>query len=197
MTHVRALSAIVREQCRGFGYLALASAAGAGIAAGLMLRAAQAPLLGVASMVAYATIAAVASTLVLRIETRRRDWFFFSVPLYGRELARALSILPVAVALAFSVALAIRHGSGERVFAAALLGPIAPALIVQSATVREGKPRLLYLGLALLSGVPLALMLGLIPGDGRAITAAAAFAFIEGFLALRAYGETLARFDPL
>jgi hypothetical protein len=167
------------------------------VAAGFGLREAARRPLDAVAMVVLATFAAIAGTLTLRIETRNRDWFLFSVPLYGRELARALSVVPVVVACAFSVTVAIYNGAGDRSLAAALIAPVAPALIVESATLRAGKARLLYLGLAVLAGLPIATMISLISGDELAIAATAATAFVISFAALRAYGETLARFDPL
>lgn len=125
---------------------------------------------------------------------------FFAAPLYGRELARAHVIAPAAAALSVPLG----YLSGAALQGRALPAPFAVALVLAalvaatvslSSAFRDGYRAALYVGLAGLA----ALGLGL-PFELRLAAAAqtsAVLAAIEGFFALRAFGETLARYDPL
>ncbi|MBD5633352.1 MAG: hypothetical protein IAI49_02635, partial [Candidatus Eremiobacteraeota bacterium] len=53
----------------------------------------------------------------------------------------------------------------------------------------------LYVGLAIAAAASLAIATTALPL--HALPAAAALALVEGFFALRAFGETLARYDPI
>lgn len=147
-------------------------------------------------------LAALAS--VMPIENQHiaslRRLTFFSVPLFGRQLARAHAVAPTVAALAlpcgYAAGAALRGVpiSPER-FAAAICVVTVATLVALSATFRDGRDRTLYVGLALASSVVLAYV-ELVAGP-HAIAIVAALALFIGFFALRAFGETLARYDPL
>jgi hypothetical protein len=59
---------------------------------------------------------------------------------------------------------------------------------------RDGLRAALYVGIAIGAVATIALS-ALVPEHGLEI--ALAVAFVEGFFALRAFGETLARYDPV
>ncbi|HEY4433285.1 MAG TPA: hypothetical protein VGM99_02680 [Candidatus Cybelea sp.] len=121
-----------------------------------------------------------------------------SAPLFGRELARAKAAVPCAAGLLATIVYAgvqIARGSPD---AAATLLAVSPAviacsLVALSATVRLGWTRALYVVLACLTSV-VAYSLGVAE---RLILLEVAFCAIVAFAALRQYGETLARWDPL
>jgi hypothetical protein len=133
-----------------------------------------------------------------RNDPRRRS-SFFAMPLYGRQLARALAVAPCLDSLA--VPLGILGGlalAGRPLGAAANLTLIAAALaatlVALSARLRTGRNAMLYLSLAIASeaGIVAPLFLRQ-PKPLLSLILAALIAFT----ALRAFGETLARYDPL
>ncbi len=144
--------------------------------------------------------AAAASVVDAQHRKLLRRLTFFSAPLYGRQLARAHAIAPALAALSVPLAYAggaALHGRALALPLAAALVPAAvvAALVALSSAFREGYRAALYVGLA---GAA-ALTLGL-PFEFRlehAAAVSAALAAAEAFLALRAFGETLARYDPL
>ena len=152
--------------------------------------------------VALFVLAALAS--VMPIESQHiaslRRLTFFSVPLFGRQLARAHAVAPTLAALAlpcgYAVGAAIRGVpiSPERFFAAICIVTIA-TLVALSGTFRDGRDRALYVGLALTTSVSLALLDAI--AEPTALRIVAALAVLVGYIALRAFGETLARYDPL
>jgi hypothetical protein len=131
---------------------------------------------------------------------------YFAAPLYGRELARAHAILPCVYALAFVVGIVAGLGLDSVVFwraapavaaplvAALALGQPVAALISLSACLRRGWDRALYIGLAVAAGAAIELV-GVLGGP-VALAGDLLAAFVIGFAALRAFGETLARYDP-
>lgn len=132
---------------------------------------------------------------------------YFAAPLYGRELARAHAILPCAYALAFPLGMACGLGfsalvtrlsgppSAVALLASLALGQPVAALVALSACLRGGRDRVLYVGLAIAAGAAIELV-GTFGGP-IAFAGDALAASVIGFVALRAFGETLARYDPI
>lgn len=126
------------------------------------------------------------------------DWCEQSAPLFGREIARAKALVPcVAGALAafvYACAQLLRGVPGVPLtFLVVLAAMIAATLTALSATIRRGVPRALYVVLsAATSGVAYTLVVA-----ARSVLAEFAFCAIVAFLALRQYGEALARYDPI
>jgi hypothetical protein len=121
-----------------------------------------------------------------------------SAPLFGRELARAKALVPCIAAIlaicGYSAARLIA-GAGDAgvTFVAATAAVVATTLVALSATIRTGPSRALYVVLAGSAGACayfLAIVGGSIPGE-------LAFCAVVSFLALRQYGEALARYDPI
>lgn len=149
---------------------------------------------------------AIASTLAAASAAERshaeslRRLTFFAMPLYGRQLARAHAIAPSLLALAIPAGYAF--GSVARVHAfpvellAAMFGTaLVSTLVALSAIFRDGIRAALYVVLAAAAGV--AVMLPWVLHAEHGFTLAAALAAIVSFFAIRAFGETLARYDPL
>ncbi|MBV8373521.1 MAG: hypothetical protein JOY69_09690 [Candidatus Eremiobacteraeota bacterium] len=121
-----------------------------------------------------------------------------SAPLFGRQVARAKALVPCVIAtLAMLAYVAAASVAGLRnsatVLAVTLAATVPSTLTALSATIRKGPSRLLYVVMA--AGVSaiafaLAAIAGSVPG-------ALGFAVLASFLALRQYGETLARYDPV
>ncbi len=150
----------------------------------------------------FGIVGFVAAASVIDRQHRRllRRLTFFTAPLFGRQLARAHAIAPACAALSIPLAYLSGAALAGRALPAPLgLGLTAAALVAAtialSSAFREGYRAALYVGLA---GAA-ALTLGL-PFESRwphALALSAGLAVIEGFFALRAFGETLARYDPL
>lgn len=146
----------------------------------------------------FGTLIGVAVALLQRGAGRFRELELCeqSAPLYGRELARATALVPfiiVSVALAaywLVSSLYARPGMGA--IAVTALAVYAATLVALCAGVRTGMPRLFYV-----------LMACAVPAVAFALTfASAAFLPLSlcaliGFIALRQYGEALARYDPV
>ena len=121
-----------------------------------------------------------------------------SAPLFGRQLARAKALVPcVGAVLATLAYVSAAVVAGLRAIPVTLLVTIAAVipstLTALSATIRTGPSRLLYIVMATAASViafALAAMAGSIPGE-------LGFAVLASFLALRQYGEALARYDPV
>ena len=119
-------------------------------------------------------------------------------PLYGRELARGKASAACVVAVVASVAYctpALTSGiaGAASTLIAAVAAAIASSLIALSASVREEPSRSLYVALAAITSAcafAIAQWTHSLPGE-------IAFCALAGFFALRQYGETLARYDPL
>ena len=125
---------------------------------------------------------------------------FFAMPLYGRQLARAHAVAPALLSLAapagFLVALALRlHEFSPLLALVGILANVAGALIALSAVFRDGPRAWLYYALTVAAGFAIALPVYLhLPVAAAGSTA---IALAISYLALRAFGETLARYDPL
>jgi hypothetical protein len=135
------------------------------------------------------------------------DLRLFAAPLYGRELARALVLGPcarlavltgVAGAAAWAVAAGLGHAGRPAPWAWIALVVVAEliaTLVATSGCLRRGADRRLYVVLALVAGACVALIGASL--SAAALAAAAIAAAVIGFVALRALGETLARYDPI
>jgi hypothetical protein len=121
-----------------------------------------------------------------------------SAPLYGRELARAKSLAPCAVAVLVTLAYwgaqwLAGFPASLPAFTSALAAVIACTLVALSATIRSGSSRLLYLALACATAA-IAFALAFY---ARSVIAEISFCAIVAPIALRQYGEALARYDPV
>jgi hypothetical protein len=128
------------------------------------------------------------------------DLTLFAAPLYGRQLARALAVPPCIAAAAFPVGtLVAMLGRGEvlppAALGAALLGAVVAALVGLSGAIRTTQWRWAYDALAVLAALLVALPVWL--GLPHALGLSLCLALALGFFALRAFGETLARYDPI
>ena len=121
-----------------------------------------------------------------------------SAPLFGRELARAKALVPCVAAalaaLAYASAQALRDAPAvPPTLLIAIAAVAAGTLTALSATIRRGAARVLYVALAAASsGAAYALV-----AVARSIPGELAFCAVISFLALRQYGEALARYDPI
>jgi hypothetical protein len=121
-----------------------------------------------------------------------------SAPLFGRELARAKASVPCVAAILAGFCYAggqlVRGASGvPLVLLIALSAVIASTLIALSAAMRRGAARTLYV---LLAAGTSAGAYSLIAA-ARSLPAELVFCALVAFFALRQYGETLARYDPI
>jgi hypothetical protein len=121
-----------------------------------------------------------------------------SAPLFGRELARAKALVSCSIAVIAAAAYcATASLAGWReipfVFAGTLAAAIPSTLTALCATLRAGAPRRLYLAMA--AGTSAIVVVTIV--WARQPWIAAAFAAVAAFLALRQYGEALARYDPV
>jgi hypothetical protein len=191
MNAARATLAIARREMNPQWLVAVLFALGFGCAAAIGVRAGYEGLLTVGALGAAA---AAGSTLGVR------DAVYFVAPLYGRQLARAHAVVALAGGWAFPVGALLgtlfRNTQPSGQFVVALLsGTAVAAVVALSATLRDGLMRRCYqvagfvIGLVVIA--PSAFDLP------HASAATLALALPLGFFALRAFGETLARYDPL
>lgn len=158
---------------------------------------------------AWWTPLAIVSALAAAIAAERshaeslRRVTFFAMPLYGRQLARAHAIAPALMALAvplgYAAGAALRRAPlSSAMFVAAILAALVATLVSLSSVFRDGYRAGLYVVLAttLAAAVTVA-PLALVASPPRATLVAALLALVTGFFALRAFGETLARYDPV
>jgi hypothetical protein len=123
-----------------------------------------------------------------------------SAPLFGRELARAKALAPlISATIATFVYWAAQFAGGFAApalfLALSLACVLAATLVALNATTRSGAGRALYVALA---GATVVVAF-LITRSGGTIGAATElfFCVLVGFIALRQYGESLARYEPL
>lgn len=151
--------------------------------------------------VASALGAAMAGERSLARSLRRLT--FFAMPLYGRQLARAHAVAPSLMAL--SVPLGYAAGAAQRgaplspaLLLATVLAALVATLVSLSSVFRDGARAALYVALAATLGAAVTVApFALEDSVARASELAIALAAIAGFFALRAFGETLARYDPI
>ncbi len=190
MKAVRATFAIARRDLRPSSVFGLA----ARILVGALLAAGDVEIGWPVVAYAYCIVAAASAGLEIRV----RDLTYFTAPLYGRQLARAHALTASCVAGAAPVAmLAVamsRHVAWSWPNVAALFaGSLIAALVGLSGTLRQGAAAATYALFAFVAGGAIVLLpLAGVPPYGWLALAA-----LLGFLALRAFGETLARYDPL
>lgn len=125
---------------------------------------------------------------------------FFAMPLFGRQLARALAVAPALTALAtpfgFLCGFALRHTPlGGELWLVTLCANVVGALVALGAVFRDGALAWLYYALTAGSGA--AVVAPFIVPLQAPLAVSLALAALLGFVALRAFGETLARYDPL
>jgi hypothetical protein len=123
-----------------------------------------------------------------------------SAPLFGRELARAKALAPMTSAtIATLVYWTAQFAGGYAVsplyVVVTLACVLAGTLVALNATTRNGLGRVLTLA----STVATIVVAFLLAKSGGTIGAATELVFcaIAGFIALRQYGESLARYEPL
>jgi hypothetical protein len=121
-----------------------------------------------------------------------------SAPLFGRQMARAKALVPCVAAalaaLAYALAQSLHDLRGVPITLLVVVPAlVAAALTALSATTRRGASRVLYVALAAAtSGAAFALVT-----SARSVPGELAFCAVVAFFALRQYGETLARYDPI
>lgn len=131
-----------------------------------------------------------------------------SAPLFGRELARAKAVAPALTAtLAALVYWFAQFLSGfaapPTFFVLALASVLASTIVALNATLRSGARRLLYVALAFAtSAIAYALAvyadsITIRTGDAVGVATELLFCAAIGFIALRQYGEALARSDAV
>ncbi|MHB8195346.1 MAG: hypothetical protein ACYDA5_06985 [Vulcanimicrobiaceae bacterium] len=124
-----------------------------------------------------------------------------TAPLFGRELARAKAVVPCAIVTPALLAYWLGQGIGGfppslGYFAMGLVAAIAATLIALSGTLRQGARRAFYAVLALASAA-IAYAIAVYAPPWVGVVGELCFAAIVAFIALRQYGEALARYDPL
>ncbi len=149
-----------------------------------------------AGSLAYGALSGIAAALLQRGIRRFRELELCeqSAPLYGRELARATAMVPCVIALAavgayWGISALFRQPNPQDV-AVAICGSLSATLVAMCAAVRSGLPRAVYIAICIALSA-CAFALAHFPGAAVALCAAA------GFIALRQYGEALARYSPL
>lgn len=121
-----------------------------------------------------------------------------SAPLFGRQLARAKGVAPAIVAVLVTLAyfapqLAEATGATAAAFSIATAATVASTMVALCATLREGTPRALYVALACATSAGAYLIAAL----GASLAGELVYCALVTLLALRQYGEALARFDPV
>jgi hypothetical protein len=123
-----------------------------------------------------------------------------SAPLFGRELARAKALAPlISATTAALVYYLAQYASGFIVplgsVAVTVACVLAGTLVALNATTRERAGR----ALALLAAAAAVIIAFALTKSGGAAGAATELVFcaVVGFVALRQYGESLARYEPL
>jgi hypothetical protein len=118
-----------------------------------------------------------------------------SAPLYGRELARATALVPCIIVTAALTAywiVAAVYSHPSALYAALSVPALyAVTLVALCAGVRTGAARMLYIALACALAV-----VAFVLAWNWALASALGCA-LAGFIALRQYGEALARYDPV
>lgn len=189
MNSTRATLAIARRHMGSHWILGLGTRVAVAIATGFILSPATSPWVIYIVAIFYAALAGA--------ELRVRDLMYFAAPLYGRQLARAHALTAITAALAppaaFFAVEALRGApwSWLAIFASFIASAVT-SLVGLSVSLRQGNAATGYFALALAAGAAILALFSL----GVSIYAWLAFALLLGFLALRAFGETLARYDP-
>lgn len=194
MTHGAATIAIVGTRLRKELRILLLSSAACALLAYLQ-RFDDAPA-QFAGCLVFGTLAGVAVALLQRGGGRFRELELCeqSAPLYGRELARATALVPCIIVLcacALYWTVSAWFAQPQAAFVAVSAGATAAATLTSlCATLRRGAARLLYVLIACALGIIAFALSNWAVADVAACAAA-------GFIALRQYGEALARYDPV
>lgn len=151
-----------------------------------------------AGCLVFGTLAGVPAALLQRGAGRARELELCeqSAPLYGRELARATAVVPCIVVTAaicayFAVS-ALYVPIDASTIVLTLCAVYAAVVTALCAGVRTGAARLLYVAMSYaIPAAAFVLWLRWGPAFPSGICAAA------GFVALRQYGEALARYEPV
>jgi hypothetical protein len=151
-----------------------------------------------AGCLVFGALAGIAVALLQRGAGRFRELELCeqSAPLYGRELARATAVVPcivvtIALAAYWSISAAYARPDAATI-ATAAFAAYAGTLVALCAGVRTGAARVLYVAMA--CAVPAVAFALTLAGSAFVPMAVCALA---GFVALRQYGEALARYDPV
>ena len=194
MTNGAASIAIVGTRLRKELRMLLLSSAACGLLA--YLQRYDDALAQFAGCLVFGTLAGVSIALLQRGGGRFRELELCeqSAPLYGRELARATALVPCLIVLCacavyWIVSAAFAQPSIEFVLLSASAACSA-TLTALCGTLRKGGARMLYVLIACALGI-VTFLLSPWAIAGIAVCAAA------GFIALRQYGEALARYDPV
>jgi hypothetical protein len=151
-----------------------------------------------AGSLVFGTLIGIAISLLQRGAGRFRELELCeqSAPLYGRELARATALVPciiVTFALAaYWIVSAVYAPPQPLALALSFAAVYCATLVALSAGVRTGAPRILYVAMA--CAVPAVAFAIAVAWQAELPLALSAPA---GFIALRQYGEALARYDPV
>lgn len=169
----------------------------------------------IAGPIAFLTIVGIIVAVVQRNVGRHRDLELCeqSAPLYGRNLARATAIVPcIVVTIAALAYWATQFATGlaapPAFFILVLAAVNVTTLVSLSATLRRGFARYLYVALGAAVGVICFFLSTYVDAlrfqpvanhypDVLGILSALGFCVLIGFVALRQYGEALARYDPV
>ena len=193
--HLEAMKAIVSTRLRKESRVAIIAAAACGLLA--YLQRYDDPFAQFAGCLVFGSLCGIAVALLQRGAGRFRELELCeqSAPLYGRELARATALVPCiivtfALAAYWSVAGSFSHPSPAYALLS-LPAVYAVTLFALCGSVRNASARVLYTAIAaLLTG-----SIFLVASVSAPICAAACA--LAGFIALRQYGEALARYDPV
>jgi hypothetical protein len=146
----------------------------------------------------FGTLNGVAIALLQRGAGRFRELELCeqSAPLYGRELARATALVPCIIVLlalaAYWLVSALYAPAPDAGIVLSVFAVCAATLVALCAGVRSGAARALYVIMA--CSVPaLAFVLAVFSSSAVALLPCA----VAGFIALRQYGEALARYNPV
>jgi hypothetical protein len=190
MNAARATLAIARRHMRSSWVLAVAARVAVAVVAAFFISEHRfAPSIWVVAIV-YGTMAGA--------ELRVADLMYFAAPLYGRQLARAHALTAALGALvppsAFFAVEALRGAPWSAADSlATLCAAVVAALIGLSVTLRRGLHAVAYVVVSLAGGAVVVTLFAY----GLPAYVWFAVAALIGFLALRAFGETLARYDPI
>jgi len=190
MSGTRATLAIARRDLRPSSLIAI----GARILLGVLLASYDLEVVAPILVYAYCILAATAAGLEIRV----RDLTYFTAPLYGRQLARAHALTATCVAVAAPLTIVcvafVRHAAWPWPnVVATFASAIVVALVALSGTLRQGAAAAGYAALSLAAGG----FIVMLAQSGVPVYGWFSLAALLGFLALRAFGETLARYDPL
>ena len=170
----------------------------------------------IAGLIFFGTLTGVVTAIAQRGAGRLRELELCeqSAPLYGRELARATALVPCIIVTTGSFAywfvqFITGFAAPPVFFLLAIAAVNASTLVALSATLRSGARRYLYIAFAWITAMlsyTLAIYVDTLRPPPRSVGhytdvlgvgSELVFCAVIGFIALRQYGEALARYDPL